>query len=610
MGVQFAGNILVQSNGGPLPIANGGTGQTSANAAFNALVPSQTGNSGKFLTTNGTNTSWATVSGGVSSFNSRTGDITLLDTDVTGALTYTPLNKAGDSMSGDLTMTGGATVTGLPSPSNGTDATNKNYVDNAINGLSWKIPVLATTTVNITLSAPQTIDGVSVQAGNRVLVKNQSTTSQNGIYIVAAGLWTRATDFDSITPIDEINGAAVFVQQGTTQADTGWVETAEVTIVGTDPITFVQFSAAGSYTAGTGITLIGNQFSLTTPVTAILGGTGQTSYTTGDILYASSSTALSKLAASTSGFVLTSNGAGVAPTWQTASGGTPSILANDVTLGTIINTAVSITGVAGNTTSASASMTIIPGGNSSTGNNLTLSAGSSTNTSAGGIVTVNGGDSGASAAGGGAAIFRGGDSSNFGISNAASTVRGGDATGNSSVAGALTVRGGNSSHVNATTGGALTLAGGTAGSGSGGAVIIQTGGTSLTTRITVTTTGLIQTAGRIDMTTYSENSSSITSSATQNIDCSLATIFPITLSTSITTLTFSNIPATGRVFSMTLFITQAGGGSKTITWPASVKWSGGTTPTLTTTNGKVDVITLVTFDGGTIWYGFVGGLNF
>jgi len=140
----------------------------------------------------------------------------------------------------------------------------KQYVDNAVAGLTWKTPVLVATTANITLSGLQTIDGVSVTAGNRVLVKNQNTTSQNGIYVAASGSWTRATDFDSVTPIDEINGAAVFVTTGSTQSDTGWTETATVVTVGTDPITFVQFSAAGAYTAGAGLSLTGNTFNVGT----------------------------------------------------------------------------------------------------------------------------------------------------------------------------------------------------------------------------------------------------------------------------------------------------------------------------------------------------------
>ena len=97
-------------------------------------------------------------------------------------------------------------LTSLATPTVGTDATNKDYVDNLSAGLAWKDSVRAATTANITLSAPQTVDTVSVIAGDRVLVKNQTTPSQNGIYVVAAGAWTRATDADTS---DELVNATV-----------------------------------------------------------------------------------------------------------------------------------------------------------------------------------------------------------------------------------------------------------------------------------------------------------------------------------------------------------------------------------------------------------------
>jgi len=109
---------------------------------------------------------------------------------------------------------------------------------------------------------------------------------------------------------------------------------------------------------------------------------------------------------------------------------------------------------------------------------------------------------------------------------------------------------------------------------------------------------------------YTEKVQTISSTtASQTIDCSAGGLVNITLSTSITSLTFSNVPSTANAaFSLTLFISS--GGSKTVTWPSSVKWPASTAPTLTTTSGKVDVITLITLNGGTSWFGFAGGLNF
>ena len=160
-----------------------------------------------------------------------------------------------------------------------TDAVNLGQVQNLLAGLSWKDEVRAATTANITLSAPQTIDGVAVIAGERVLVKNQSTANQNGIYLVAAGAWTRATDADS-SP--ELVNAAVFVSEGTTQADTAWVCTTNGPItVGTTNLAFVQFSGAGTYTPGAGLTQTGNAFdvvagdtSLTVAADSIVVNTG------------------------------------------------------------------------------------------------------------------------------------------------------------------------------------------------------------------------------------------------------------------------------------------------------------------------------------------------
>jgi hypothetical protein len=153
---------------------------------------------------------------------------------------------------------GGFKLTNLATPIAGTDATNKTYVDGAINGLSWKDTVRVATTANITLSGNQAIDGVTTVTNDRVLVKNQSTATQNGIYIAATAGWTRATDADSEA---ELLNAAVFVSEGTTNADTAWVMTtnAPITLGGT-AITWAQFGAGAVSTAGNGLTLTANTF--------------------------------------------------------------------------------------------------------------------------------------------------------------------------------------------------------------------------------------------------------------------------------------------------------------------------------------------------------------
>jgi hypothetical protein len=155
-----------------------------------------------------------------------------------------------------------ATTTGTIStaPSGATDIANKQYVDYYAAGLSWKAPVLTATSANITLSGLQTINGVTVVAGDRVLVKNQGTASQNGIYVASASAWTYAVGADDWA---EYVGAIVFIVEGSLTG-TAWYCTAQPGgTLGVTAMNWSNFSVASSYTAGTGLTLIGTQFSIT-----------------------------------------------------------------------------------------------------------------------------------------------------------------------------------------------------------------------------------------------------------------------------------------------------------------------------------------------------------
>ena len=165
-----------------------------------------------------------------------------------------------------LTLGGLTSVAVTQDPTTALQLATKQYVDSVAQGLSTKAPVACATTANITLSGEQTIDGVTTSS-SRVLVKNQSTSSQNGIYVSASGAWTRSTDADTWT---ELVSAYTWVQQGTVNGDTGWVCTVDPGgTIGVTAVTWVQFSGAGTYTAGTGLTLTGTQFSITnTAVTA------------------------------------------------------------------------------------------------------------------------------------------------------------------------------------------------------------------------------------------------------------------------------------------------------------------------------------------------------
>jgi hypothetical protein len=152
------------------------------------------------------------------------------------------------------------------------DAATKAYVDSAAVGIDWKPSVRVATTASITLSGTQTIDGVAVVANERVLVKDQSSGSQNGIYVVSASGWSRSTDAD--TSAEVTGGFAVWVNEGSANGDSGWVLTNNDPItLGTTALTFTQFTGLGQITPGTGLSKSGNTISLSTPVSLANGGT-------------------------------------------------------------------------------------------------------------------------------------------------------------------------------------------------------------------------------------------------------------------------------------------------------------------------------------------------
>ena len=228
-----------------------------------------------------------------------------------------------------------ARITSLATPTGSTDAATKAYVDAQLQGLDVKNSVRVATTANGTLSSAfangQTVDGISLATGDRILLKDQSTGSENGIYTVnASGAPTRATDFDENSEVT--GGTFFFVEEGTVNADNGFVMTNDGTVtVGTTALVFTQFSGAGSVIAGDALTKSGNTLNvgvdnssievnsdalrvkasgitnamlagsidLTAKVTGALpvgnGGTGLTSIAKGSVLVANSANTLSAL---------------------------------------------------------------------------------------------------------------------------------------------------------------------------------------------------------------------------------------------------------------------------------------------------------------------------
>jgi Repeat of unknown function (DUF5907) len=209
----------------------------SPTTALINLLPNQSGNTGAVLMTNGTADSWGLL---------------------------TTANFATNVVDNDPTMAADSS-TRIP-----TQQAVYTLAQNLLSGLSWKAPVLCATTVNITLSGEQTIDGVTTSS-SRVLVKNESTASQDGIYTSGSGAWTRTSDANSGSQLVD---AAVFVSQGTTNANTQWVQATPGPItIGTTNLMFNQIGASTTYTNGTGLLLSGNQFSVDSMVVATLAGT-------------------------------------------------------------------------------------------------------------------------------------------------------------------------------------------------------------------------------------------------------------------------------------------------------------------------------------------------
>jgi hypothetical protein len=214
-----------------------------------------------------------------STYSDGSGTFTLdIDSTVTtnsGSQTLTNKTLGSSTSLGANLDAGTYKITNLGAPQNSTDAATKAYVDAVSEGLhvheAADVYVASNVTIATDLEAGDSVDNVTLTAGMRILVNGQTTKSQNGIYVVSvSGGPTRALDFDTATEV--ASGDFIFVSSGDSYANTGWVQTKSPATIGTDEISFTQFSGAGTYTAGSGLSLNGTVFSVdTTPSSGFAG---------------------------------------------------------------------------------------------------------------------------------------------------------------------------------------------------------------------------------------------------------------------------------------------------------------------------------------------------
>lgn len=180
----------------------------------------------------------------------------------TAKIANSAVTSAKMDLSGTFDFSSGTLQAGTPS--NASDVTNKSYVDGLVgSGVYWKEPARVASTANVTISNPSTdtFDGVQIASGDRILLKNQTAQAENGVYDFngSSSALTRSSDANTA---DELNGLAIFVKEGTANADQGYVQTSEIANLGSDNVVFAQFTGLGQITAGDGLSKSGNTLSV------------------------------------------------------------------------------------------------------------------------------------------------------------------------------------------------------------------------------------------------------------------------------------------------------------------------------------------------------------
>ena len=180
----------------------------------------------------------------------------------TAKIANSAVTAAKMNLSGTFDFSSGTLQAGTPS--NSSDVTNKSYVDGLVgSGVYWKEPARVASTANVNISNPgtDTFDGITLSSGDRIVLKDQTSQPENGVYDFngSSSALTRSSDANSA---DELNGLAIFVKEGTANADQGYVQTSEVATLGSDNVVFAQFTGLGQITAGDGLEKSGNTLSV------------------------------------------------------------------------------------------------------------------------------------------------------------------------------------------------------------------------------------------------------------------------------------------------------------------------------------------------------------